>query len=128
MGITRIEIFLSSEEINLLFSFRPTCTHSQGYQKYWSIVGEDVCAAVLDCLHSGCMLKAINFTHIALIPKVKNLNNLSQYRPISLCNVLYRIVAKVISNRLKKVMPFIILDSQSAFVPGRLIIDNILVA
>jgi hypothetical protein len=98
------------------------------FQKYWSIVGEDVCAAVLDCLHLGCMLKAINFTHIALIPKVKNPDNLSQYKPISLCNVLYRIVAEVISNKLKKVMPFIISDSQSAFIPGRLIIDNILVA
>ena len=98
------------------------------FQKYWSIVGEDVCAAVLDCLHSSRMLKAINFTHIALIPKVKNLDNLSQYRPINLCNVLYRIVAKVIYNRLKKVMPFIIFDSQGSFVPGRLITDNILVA
>lgn len=83
---------------------------------------------MLDCLNSGKILKSINLTHIALIPKIKSPECLSQFRPISLCNVLYKIVSKLLSNRLRSIMPLIISDSQSAFVPGRLISDNILVA
>jgi hypothetical protein len=98
------------------------------YQKYWHIIGEDVTKAVISCLHSGLLLQTINHTYITLIPKVKNPGKVSEFRPISLCNVFYKIISKVLSNRLKKVLPHIISDSQSAFVPGRLITDNVLVA
>ena len=67
-------------------------------------------------------------THICLIPKTKNPQKITEYHPISLCNVTYRILAKVLANRLKKVLPIVINESQSAFVPGRLITDNVLVA
>lgn len=69
-----------------------------------------------------------NATNIVLIPKVKQIEKLTEFRPISLCNVIFKIMGKAIANRLKKVMPMIISETQSAIVLDRLIMDNALVA
>ena len=70
----------------------------------------------------------MNFTHIVLIPKKNNPQRITDFRPISLSNVVTRIVSKLLANHLKMVLPNVIFDSQSAFVLGRLIIDNTTVA
>ena len=88
------------------------------FQKFWHVVGNDVTSAVLSVLHSCHFLQKMNYTHIVLIPKINEPKNVSDYRPISLGNVVFRIVAKVIANRLKLILPNVILDSQSAFVPN----------
>ncbi len=98
------------------------------YQSYWEIVDPEVIQAILSILHSGYMLRKINFTHIVLIPKIKEPVKITNFRPIALCNVIYKIVSKILANRLKSVLPLVISDTQSAFVPSRLITYNVLVA
>jgi hypothetical protein len=98
------------------------------YQKHWATIGSEVCNLVLSILNSGHMNEDFNSTYIALIPKIKNPTSVTEFRPISLCNVLYKIVSRVLANRLKCVLPDIIAPTQSAFIPGRLISDNILAA
>ena len=113
------------------------CTH-QKHQGRWYVsiflskilayCSHDVTEAVLSVLHSGHMLKKMNHTHIVLIPKKKDPTHLVDYRPISLSNVISRIISKVIANHLKYIFSNVVSESQSAFVPNYFIIDNITVA
>jgi len=98
------------------------------FQRYWDIVGRDVISLVKSILEGGSLPPKLNHTHVVLIPKVHEPTQVAEFRPISLCNVVYKIVTKVISNRLKKLLHRIISETQSAFIPGRLITDNILIA
>ncbi|XP_024196036.1 uncharacterized protein LOC112199223 [Rosa chinensis] len=98
------------------------------FQKYWDLVGSEVCHAVISLLTTKDMPQGLNFTHVVLIPKVKEVQTMSQLQPIALCNVVYKIASKVLANRLKAFLPRIISQQQSAFVPDRLISDNTLVA
>ena len=88
----------------------------------------DVTKCVLNALNSGVMPSGLNETFICLIPKVKSPQKITKFRPISLCNVIYKIIYKVLANRLKRILTVVIDELQSAFVPGRLITDNVLVA
>lgn len=98
------------------------------YKKYCQLVGDSVIQEVLHVLHGGSVPEGWNDTLVVLIPKVKNPERLKDLRPISLCNIVYKLVSKVIANRLKCILGEIISDNQSAFVPGRLISDNTLLA
>jgi hypothetical protein len=98
------------------------------YNKFWGITGNDVVREVKALLNGGDMPKGWNETVVVLIPKVPSPEKLNDLRPINLCNVVYKIASKVLSNRLKCILPNIISLNQSAFVPGRLIKDNVMLA
>lgn len=96
------------------------------YQRYWGLVGNELMDAVMEVLNGGKMDREWNRTRIILIPKVKKPKQITEYRPISLSNVTYKLVSKVMVNRLKEIFPDIISQEQSAFLPERLITDNII--
>lgn len=83
---------------------------------------------VTDFFRTGQLEPGMNKTSICLIPKKLKAVRLQEFRPISLCNVVYKIIGKLLAKRLKKILPGIISETQAAFVEGRLISDNILVA
>ena len=98
------------------------------FQKFWHIVKTDVVNAVQSFLHSGYLLKSINETLISLIPKTESPSTVIEFRTISLCNVIYQIISKVLTNKFKSVLNCCISYSQSTFVPGRQILDNLMIA
>lgn len=98
------------------------------YQKYWDIIHSDLFDAIKSFMTNGHMLREWNHTNISLIPKIAAPESMDHFRPISLCNVSFRILSKVLANRLKPLLEKIISPTQSAFVKGRLIQDNIVLA
>lgn len=98
------------------------------FQKHWKIVGEDVVKMTRDFFRTGTMPERLNETNIVLLPKKKNPIMVGDLRHIALCNVLIKIITKVLANRMKDLLDVVISDTQSAFIPGRLISDNIMVS
>lgn len=98
------------------------------FQQYWDIVGWDILQFYNDFVQKGKFERTVNQIHIVLIPKKNKPSDMSELRPISLCNILYKIASKVLANRLKPLLHNLISKSQSVFDPGRLITDTIMVA
>ncbi|KAL5577919.1 hypothetical protein UlMin_019618 [Ulmus minor] len=96
------------------------------FQKYWDIVGDDITEAALLVLNNDGDIHQWNQTLITLIPKIQSPTQVSEFRPISLCNVVYKLVSRTITNCFNRILDEVIGDQHSAFVPGRLITDNVL--
>lgn len=79
------------------------------YQKYWDLVGFDVINCVLEVLIVGGLPSGLNENYKCLIPKVKNPQKITDFRQISLCNMLYKIISKVLANCLK-IIPTAVID------------------
>ncbi|KAK3193378.1 hypothetical protein Dsin_024688 [Dipteronia sinensis] len=92
----------------------------------WDIVGKDVISDVQKFFRSGLLLKELNATILALVPKVPNPSKMKDLRPVSCCNSLYKIIPKIIANMIKPCLLDIISPSQSSFAAGKSIGDNIL--
>lgn len=97
------------------------------YKKLWPVIGSDISNAILSILNGHGNIRDWNTTLISLIPKVSDPICLKVFRPISLCNTCYKIVSHMITNRFRPIMDKIIDSFQSAFIPGRLILDNVIV-
>ncbi|XP_019172758.1 PREDICTED: uncharacterized protein LOC109168171 [Ipomoea nil] len=106
----------------------PDGLNSGFYQQFWEVVGGDVSDFITNALNSCVFPEGLNDTNIVLIPKKEVPETVADLKPIALSNVIYRVMAKMIANTMKTLMGGLISESQSAFIPGRLITDNILVA
>ena len=125
---TREDVVTALKQMEPLKAPSPNGLPPLFFQHYWQLVGDDMTEVVLSCLTSSVIPLSINQTFITLIPKLKSPLKVSEFCPICLCNIIYKLVSKVIANRLKRVLPLIISESQSAFQSNKAISDNILVA
>jgi len=126
---------ITPEEIkNVVFKMDPDKApgpdgfNASFFQKYWDIVGKDTTKAVMNFFDKGQLLRQVNHTFLTLVPKVTNSSKLADFRPISCCNTLYKIISKVMCNRLQDVTKDLVSANQSAFLRGRQISDCSLLA
>eukprot|EP00253_Pinus_taeda_P010228 PITA_10228 len=91
----------------------------------WSTIKKDLLRMVRKSQNCAKLGGGINSAFLALIPKEKGASDFSRFRPISLCNSSYKLVSKIIANRLKNILPAIIPENQGGFIKGRKILDNI---
>ncbi|GKD57639.1 RNA-directed DNA polymerase, eukaryota, reverse transcriptase zinc-binding domain protein [Tanacetum coccineum] len=129
-----VRVFVDSEIIEAMFIINddkavgPDDFTSKFFKTAWSIVVGDVCSAVKEFFSSGKILGEFNANLISLVPKLQTSLKVTNYRPIACCNVVYKCISKVITNRLKEGLTEIIDSNQSAFILGSQISDNILLS
>uniref|UniRef100_A0A2N9FPJ3 CCHC-type domain-containing protein n=1 Tax=Fagus sylvatica TaxID=28930 RepID=A0A2N9FPJ3_FAGSY len=124
----------ASEVRNSLWSLKPFKApgpdglHPGFFQRCWPQVGDSVVKEVCQIFSSGKMPEYLNKTLISLIPKCIGPETLSQFRPISLCNTVYKVVTKIIVNRIRPLLSNLVSPFQAAFIPGRRGVDNVIIA
>ncbi|KAL5834988.1 hypothetical protein ACOSQ4_014485 [Xanthoceras sorbifolium] len=98
------------------------------FQKSWNLCKMDIFNLADECFREGIVPLEINHTYISLIPKVPSAIDMTQLRPISLCNTAYKVISKMIVCRLRHLIPTLIGHNQATFIPGGNIHDNIVIA
>lgn len=134
MNIDLCKAFFDEEIADALFQIGPLKAPgpdgflARFFQRNWAVLKVEVTAAVRNFFLNGMMSPGVNDTSIVLIPKVSKPEKLKDFRPISLCNVVYKVVSKCFVNRLGPMLQEIISPTQSAFTPDRMVTDNALIA
>lgn len=109
-----------------------TCSLDGYYAEFftgsWSIVGAEATDAILEFFKSGSLLNQWNATTLILIPKLPNSDKAKDFRPISCVNTLYKVISRLLTKRLQDILTHIISPSQTAFIKGRLLAENVLLA
>jgi len=97
------------------------------FKEFWDHCKLDILEMLNELHKESLNLSRLNYGIIAFIPKVKGAVNIKQYRPICLLNVIYKIFTKVLTVRLTKIATKVIGESKTAFIPGRYILDGVVV-
>lgn len=105
----------------------PDGLHAGFFQRFWMIVGGSVVEEIKKCFVTKKILEFLNKTNVALIPKIHGPETIGNYRPISLCNTVYKMITKIIVARLRPMLDKLVSPVQSAFVPGRKGVDNAII-
>ena len=121
------EIRIASFSIHLDKAPGPDGFSANFFQANWNTVKEQIVKEIQEFFSSGLLPCNINNTHVILIPKIKRPKKMTDYRPITLCTVYYKIIAKLLTKKLQPILAYIISENQSAFVPQRAISDNVLI-
>lgn len=124
VSMTDGEIFDALKNFKPYKALGPDGLHAGFFQRFWLIVGNSVKAKVKSIFSSRVMPEYLNKTLTTLIPKCKSLESIYNYRSISLCNSIYKLVTKIIVDRLRHLLPSLVSPLQTAFVPGRKGVDN----
>eukprot|EP00253_Pinus_taeda_P027567 PITA_27567 len=124
--ITREEIEWSIRSMPLDKAPGPDGFSTSFYKTHWDIIKKDYIRMAKNFYTKCKMGSSIKSSHLALIPKEPNPQTFDRFRPISLCNVSYKIITKILANRLKKILPSLISENQGGFVPKRHITDNVI--
>ena len=123
-----VEIFEALHSMKPFKAPSPDGLYAVFFQKFWEVVGTLVKHAIHDIFSSGIMPMDLNQTLITLIPKQKDPETFNHYRPISLCNTVYKIVTKILVLKIKPFLPTLVSPLQTAFVTGRRGLDNVVIA
>jgi ribonuclease HI len=127
-NFTAEEVAQAVHQLNSNSAPGPDGLSAKFFQTYWETIGGDITKLTLDILNNSGSPEPLNKTYICLIPKNNHPSTPADFRPIALCNVILKIVTKTLANRIKPILNDIISPQQSAFLPGRLITDNTLIA
>jgi len=125
--VTKAEVFAALNTMKPYKAPSPDGFQTIFYKQYWHILGEDIFQLVKTSFSTGYFDPAISDTLISLIPKIDSPNSYKDFRPINLCNIVYKIITKVLALRLRPLLDSIIGPYQSSFLPGRGTSNNVVV-
>lgn len=126
-AVNREEILNALHQIHPFKSPRPDGFQGVFFRHFWNDIGDDIVDLITNAFSNGYFDPTISETLIALIPKVDFLTSFKDIRPISLCNTIYKLITKILVNRIRPLLDYIISPFQSSFLPGRGTSDNAII-